>query len=77
MASTELEAKTEFEVPSVGLSAHEEPEKYRAPLASIENEEAGVPHQQRVGKLRWISICVGFCLGAMLYGIMITLPTAR
>jgi hypothetical protein len=56
-----------------GASTVVDPEKHDIPLSSRKDEDADASCQQQMSKWRWFSICVGFCLGAMLYGMMTTL----
>jgi hypothetical protein len=69
MASEEaLQANQQLQTPPT-LSAVLDPEKQDTSPANVENEEAN-SFQRPMGKWMWFFVCIGWSLGALLYGIM-------
>lgn len=68
MASQEIpHVNAESQVLS-GSDAVVDPESHNTQLQSKENAEP--PFQRPIGKWRWFAVCIGWTLGALLYGMV-------
>lgn len=70
MTFQEFQGDPESQVTLGAANAAIAPEKVKIPQQSRADEDAGASNPQPMSNWRWFSICFGFCLGAMLYGMI-------